>query len=46
MSERLVPPTRYWREVERILGMVVADVEVWAYGSRVTGRAYEASDQH
>ena len=44
MGERLVLPTRYLREVEWILGMVVADVEVWAYGSRVTGTAYEASD--
>ena len=44
MSDRLVLPMRYLREVERILQMVVPDVEVWAYGSRVTGTAYEASD--
>ena len=44
MSDRLALPTRYSREVERILEMVVPDVEVWAYGSRVTGTAYEASD--
>ena len=44
MGDGLALPSRYRREVERILGMVVADVEVWAYGSRVTGSAYEASD--
>ena len=44
MSDRLVLPMRYLREVERILEMVVPDVEVWAYGSRVTGTDYEASD--
>ena len=41
MSDRLTLPTRYRREVERILEMVVPDVKVWAYGSRVTGTAYE-----
>ena len=44
MSERLVLPARYRREIERILGMVVPHVEAWAYGSRVNGTAYEASD--
>ncbi len=44
MSDRLVLPMRYRREVERILKMVVPHVEVWVYGSRVIGTAYEASD--
>ena len=44
MSERLDLPAKYRREVERILGMVVPDVAVWAYGSRVIGTAYQASD--
>jgi predicted nucleotidyltransferase len=31
-------------ELRRILDRHVPDAEVWAYGSRVTGRAHEGSD--
>ena len=35
---------RYLDEVRAILRQHVPDYEVWAYGSRVTGGAFEASD--
>jgi len=35
---------RYLNEVRAILVRYVPDYEVWAYGSRVTGGAFEASD--
>lgn len=35
---------RYLDMVRQILRQHVADAEVWAYGSRVTGGSYEASD--
>ncbi|WP_416181140.1 nucleotidyltransferase family protein [Chloroflexus sp.] len=37
-------PDRYLAEVRAILRQYVPDYEVWAYGSRVTGGAYAASD--
>lgn len=37
-------PERYLTEVRAILQQYVPDYEVWAYGSRVTGGAYAASD--
>ena len=37
-------PDRYLEMVRAILRQHVPDHEVWAYGSRVTGGAFEASD--
>lgn len=37
-------PERYLTEVRAILQRHVPDYDVWAYGSRVTGSAYAASD--
>lgn len=37
-------PPRYLRFVEEILRRHLPDAEVWAYGSRVNGDYYEASD--
>jgi predicted nucleotidyltransferase len=37
-------PERYLDEVRALLGRHVPDHEVWAYGSRVTGGAFDASD--
>lgn len=44
MNDRLVLPERYRRQVEKILRDWIPDAEVWAYGSRVDGTSYEASD--
>ncbi len=43
-SERLQLLPRHLEMVRQILGRHVADAEVWAYGSRVAGDSYEASD--
>jgi len=37
-------PSRYLEQVCTILRQHFPDYEVWAYGSRVTGGAWEASD--
>ena len=44
MSDRLELPERYRKQVEEILRDWIPDAEVWAYGSRVDGTSYEASD--
>lgn len=44
MNDRLELPERYRRQVEEILRDRIPDAEVWAYGSRVDGTSYEASD--
>ena len=44
MTDRLDLPGRWRRELESLLAEHVPDAEVWAYGSRVTGRSHEASD--
>ena len=44
MTERLYLPRRYRDRVEALLREHVPDVEVWAYGSRVSGRSHEGSD--
>ena len=44
MSDRLELPERYRKQVEEILRDRMPDAEVWAYGSRVDGTSYEASD--
>lgn len=43
-ADRLILPPRYLEKVRAILSRVVPDHEVWAYGSRVTGEAHDASD--
>ncbi|MCL7461703.1 nucleotidyltransferase domain-containing protein [Pseudomonas sp. NW5] len=42
--KQLELPPRYLAMVQQILRQHVADAEVWAYGSRVNGGSYEASD--
>ncbi len=37
-------PTKYLLILQRILTDLAPQAEVWAYGSRVTGRAHEGSD--
>ena len=44
MSERLLLKPRYRRMLEEILREHVPGVEVWAYGSRVTGLSHDGSD--
>ena len=44
MTERLDLPRRYREQVEALLREHVLGVEVWAYGSRVSGRSHEGSD--
>ena len=44
MTDRLDLPPRYRDKIEALLSEHVPGVEVWAYGSRVNGRSYEASD--
>ena len=44
MADRLMLLPRHRRMVEKTLREHVPDAEVWAYGSRVSGRAHEASD--
>ena len=44
MPDRLDLPRRYRDQVEALLREHVPGVEVWAYGSRVTGESHDASD--
>ena len=44
MTEKLLLPFRYREIVDELLRKHVPDAEVWAYGSRVSGDAHEASD--
>lgn len=37
-------PPRYLEMVRRVLRETVPEAEVWAYGSRVNGDSYDASD--
>lgn len=44
MTDRLHLPRRYREQLEALLRQHVPDVEVWAYGSRVSGDSHEGSD--
>lgn len=44
MADRLHLPRRHRETVEGLLREHLPDVEVWAYGSRVTGRSHGGSD--
>ena len=44
MTDRLNLPRRYWEQLETLLLQHVPGVEVWAYGSRVSGESHEGSD--
>lgn len=44
MADRLMLLPRHRRMVEKTLREHIPEAEVWAYGSRVNGRAHEASD--
>lgn len=44
MSDRIHLSPRHREEIASILRRHVPNVEVWAYGSRVTGRSHDASD--
>ena len=44
MTEHLDLPSRYRDQIEALLREHVPGVEVWAYGSRVSGRSHEGSD--
>ena len=44
MTEHLDLPRRYRDQIEALLREHVPSVEVWAYGSRVSGRSHEGSD--
>lgn len=44
MADRLILLPRHRRMVEKTLREHIPEAEVWAYGSRVNGRAHEASD--
>ena len=44
MSDRLDLPERDRKEVTRILDTTAPGIEVWVYGSRINGTAYEMSD--
>ncbi len=44
MTDRLDLPSRYRKQLEALLREHVPNVEVWAYGSRVTGDSHEGSD--
>ena len=44
MTDRLDLPPRYRDKIEALLSEYVPGIEVWAYGSRVSGRSHEASD--
>ena len=44
MSERLLLKPRHRRILEEILREHVSGVEVWAYGSRVTGLSHDGSE--
>ena len=44
MSDRLDLPPRFREQLDALLREHAPDVEVWAYGSRVTGDSHEGSD--
>ncbi len=44
MTDRLDLPRRYREQLEALLREHVPGVEVWAYGSRVSGNSHEGSD--
>ncbi len=44
MAERLLLAPRHRAAIEALLKEHLPDVEVWAYGSRVNGRAHDGSD--
>ena len=44
MTDRLHLSPRHRAEIEALLRKHLPDVEVWAYGSRVTGRSHDGSD--
>ena len=44
MTDKLDLPRRYRDQLEALLREHVPDAEVWAYGSRVTGKSHDGSD--
>ena len=44
MTDPLDLPRRYREQIEALLREHMPGVEVWAYGSRVSGRSHEGSD--
>ena len=44
MTERLHLLLRHRQQIEALLRQYLPGVEVWAYGSRVSGRSHEGSD--
>lgn len=44
MPDRLHLSPRHRAAIESLLRRYLPDVEVWAYGSRVTGRSHDGSD--
>ena len=44
MTDKLDLPCRYLDQLEALLREHVPDAEVWAYGSRVTGKSHDGSD--
>ena len=44
MADRLHLSPKHRAEIEALLRKHLPDVEVWAYGSRVTGRSHDGSD--
>jgi predicted nucleotidyltransferase len=44
MTSTINIPPRFLQEVHSILQQHIPDCDVWAYGSRVAGAAWEASD--
>jgi predicted nucleotidyltransferase len=44
MTDRLDLLPRYRKQLEALLRQHLPEVEVWAYGSRVTGESHDGSD--
>ena len=44
MRAKLHLKSKHLHSLENIVGVFLPGVEVWAYGSRVTGRSHEGSD--
>ena len=44
MTDRLHLSPRHRAEIEALVRRHLPEVEVWAYGSRVTGRSHDGSD--
>ncbi len=44
MTDKLDLPRRYRDQLGALLREYVPDAEVWAYGSRVTGKSHDGSD--